>query len=450
MNDLTLQIKYKSMKKSVATALCLLWFAVSAILFCCAHASVTTLPWYLALLAWIASGFLFVYVPFVIVSSYREGGLLVINNEGMVVPPTLLGFGQSTVTWEQLKSIDCTEHEQPVLTLARVRNWPIVIQTKSISQDELSRLMHAIELWAPSARWSGRVADFRDRVQSYASGDGFTKLWDDELRRRYNITAFTPHEPGLKLQSGAYTVQKQLAFGGFSAIYLAENQLREKVVIKQLVTNASPEVQAKSLLMLQREAQILSRLNHERIVRVLDHFVEDEGNYLVLEHVEGENLVELVRRQGPLSAAEATRLALQMVSILEYLHTLTPPLVHRDFTPDNLILKANGELMLVDFGTTTEYVRSTTGTLVGKQSYMPIEQIRGKAEPRTDLYAMGGTLHFLVTGQDPQPLTVCSGRGRQLGSVIQRLMQSEPSDRFTDIGEVRSELLAIKFSPIQC
>jgi tRNA A-37 threonylcarbamoyl transferase component Bud32 len=441
MIDLALQIKYKKMHKATATTCCILWLAACWTAFALFYSIVAAMPWFVVLFAWIASGLLFVYVPFAIVSSYREGGVLIVNSEGVVFPRSFLGFGpHPSLKWKQLKSIDCTAHKQPVLALKRNGSLPVSIQTKSMSTNDLDQLLHALELWGPKVSWSDRAADFRDSVQSGASGaeSGFTKLWDEELRRRYSVTTFAPHEPGFKLRSGAYTVLKQLAFGGFSAVYLAESEHRERVVIKQLVTNSSPEMQQKALAMFQREAQILSRLRHDGIARVIDYFVEQGVNYLILEHVDGENLRELVHRRGSLSENEASKLALQMVSMLAYLHGLEPPLVHRDFTPDNLILKANGDLTLVDFGTTTEYIRSATGTLVGKQSYMPLEQIRGKSEPRTDLYALGGTLHFLVTGRDPEPLSACSGSGGELGSVIQRLMQAEPEHRFANAREVET------------
>lgn len=440
MNDLALQIKYKGIAKHTAVVCCTAWLALSFAFFflCAATVSVFQVPWFVVLCTWLVGGCLFVYVPFQIVSSYCEGGVLVVNGDGLVLPRGMFGFGpQRSIKWSQLKSIDCTRHEQPVLAFKSAGRFPVKVHTASISKDELDQLIHAVELWSPQVFWSGRATDFKNRLQDSDTTGSFTRLWEEELRRRYSVTTFTPHEPGLKLRSGAYTISKQLAFGGFSAVYLAESQDREKVVIKQLVaSNCSPDLQQKSLEMFHREAEILSRLHHDSIARVIDFFVEQDINYLVLEHVDGENLRELVHRRGALSCDETTRLAVQMLSILEYLHGLNPPLVHRDFTPDNLILKANGQLMLVDFGSTTEYIRSATGTLVGKQCYMPLEQIRGKSEPATDLFALGGTLHFLLTAKDPEPLSVCSGSG-ELAHVIQRLTQAEPGLRFSSASEVK-------------
>ncbi len=439
MSDLALQIRYKSMRKETATLGCLAWLGIAAWAFFYLRPIVAAMPWFAVLFACLAGGLLFVYVPFVIVTAYREGGLLILNSDGVVFPASLFGFGpRFSLKWNQLKYIDCNAEKQPSIILQPANGFSLAIATKPIVLNDLARLLHALELWSPTTSWSSRAADFRDNIHSGTTGVecSFTKLWDEELRRRFNVTTFSPHEPGTRLRSGSLIILKQLAFGGFSAVYLAEDEHREKVVVKQLVAVAALEAKEKALSMFQREAMILARLDCSGIARVIDSFVEAGDNYLVLEHVDGENLREMVRRRGALNETEVLNLALQMVSILDYLHSQNPPLVHRDFTPDNMLLKASGQLILVDFGTVSEYVRSATGTVVGKQSYMPLEQIRGKAEPRTDLYALGGTLYFLLTGRDPEPLTECSGLNGRLGRIIQRLTQAEPESRFPGAREV--------------
>jgi serine/threonine protein kinase len=135
-------------------------------------------------------------------------------------------------------------------------------------------------------------------------------------------------------------------------------------------------------------------------------------------------------------------LGIKMTAILQYLHGLHPPVLHRDFTPDNLILNAHGELTLVDFGAANECASAATGTLIGKQSYMPIEQIRGKAETRSDLYAMGGMMSYLLTGRDPEPLSVArvESVSPALQQLIERLTQMEAANRFLSANEVGEAL----------
>ncbi len=123
----------------------------------------------------------------------------------------------------------------------------------------------------------------------------------------------------------------------------------------------------------------MTRLDHPQVVKLEDFFVEDHRAYLVLEHIDGENLREIVLRDGPMSEERIKKLGEQMCSILTYLHKLSPPLVHRDFTPDNLILHKDGTLKLIDFNDAQQVEYATTGTVVGKQAYLPPEQFRGQA-----------------------------------------------------------------------
>src|SRR5262249_14512292 len=145
---------------------------------------------------------------------------------------------------------------------------------------------------------------------------------------------------------------------------------------------------------------------HRQIVKLLDFFVEDHRGYVVLEHVNGTNLRDLVEKEGAFSESKVVGFARSMCEILTYMHTQTPPLIHRDSTPDNLILQPQGWLKLVDFNV-AQYMDDTKSAIVmGKRAYMPPEQFRGKAVTQSDLYAFGGCLFFLLTGEDPEPLSV--------------------------------------------
>jgi Serine/threonine protein kinase len=150
------------------------------------------------------------------------------------------------------------------------------------------------------------------------------------------------------------------------------------------------------------------KLKHPRIARVLDRFVEDGRDYLVLEFIPGPTLRQLVKSKGKQKEKDALKWCKQLSEILEYLHGQEPPVLHRDLTPDNVILGNNGEIYLVDFGAANEYVGQATGTMIGKQCYIAPEQLRGKANKASDYYALGGTLYFLLTGEDPEPLSASS------------------------------------------
>lgn len=396
---------------------------------------------------WLIGGLVFVYVPYSVVSAYTEGGLLIVNSDGITFPPGLCGLGNRlSLRWKDLKLVDYNQNNR-CLKLQTKSRTTHTISTKKIAQPEAEQLLFAMEVWNPKLIWTQAAADYKDETQNAKLGtdDIFTRSWETELKRRYAVTTFAPHQPGKKLQSGRLNILKQLAFGGFSAIYLAEDENRQRVVVKELVPNAQNDAgQSKAIEMFDREAKLLSRINNPQIARVLDSFVENNRHYLVLEFIDGENLRELVNRKGPLSEELVVFYAKQMLNILEYLHRMEPPVVHRDFTPDNLIVTVSGTLHLVDFGAANAFVSASTGTLVGKQSYMPIEQVRGKAEPRSDLYALGCTLAFLLTGKDPEPLTTVEVTSAKtaLKEVIKKLTALEVSDRYASTVDAQLALPA--------
>ena len=119
--------------------------------------------------------------------------------------------------------------------------------------------------------------------------------------------------------------------------------------------------------------------------------------------VQGLNLRRFVKEQGAQPDYVVNEWALQLGEILKYLHSLKPPVMHRDFTPDNLVIEENGQLTLIDFGASILFLGTVTGTMIGKSSYMPVEQFKGRATLKSDIYALGGTLYFLLTGADPEP-----------------------------------------------
>jgi Serine/threonine protein kinase len=146
-----------------------------------------------------------------------------------------------------------------------------------------------------------------------------------------------------------------------------------------------------------------------------------------------------------------------MTEIVSYLHMRTPPVVHRDFTPDNLVLEAgdfeqSGKLKLIDFEVAHEHAQRTTATVVGKHSYIPPEQLRGKPVPASDLYAMGCTLYYLYTGHDPEPLSrsrldahlINSPEAQKLSDLIADLTTLDPAKRLS-LNELRERMGMVRF-----
>jgi predicted Ser/Thr protein kinase len=464
MADLSITVKYRPPSKPsdwVRIALfCLAWCGLGVIAIA-AH-----LPWlsdvyqHHVLVGWaILVGFyVYFYFPISVIAGKLKESNLFINASGMLMPPWL-GIGQHRqVLWNELRSVDIDSSRCVRLTTTSGKR--IKLDNTRIGGAELEKALLAIEVFSPTTRWSERSLEFKDSLQNTANGDAltFTQMWDEELRRHFQATTFVPHNPGSKLRAGTLTILRQLAFGGFSAVYLVEDRdPREKLILKEhVIRSTDADSQDKAKQMFDREAKILGSLSHSNIARVVDHFTEQDRSYLLIEFVDGENLRTFVRRSGPMSEARTVPLALEMIDILSYLHQRQPPIIHRDFTPDNLILSPSGKITLVDFGTANEYIAQATGTLVGKQSYMPIEQVRGKAEPRSDLYALGCTLYFLLTGKDPQPLSVCHTSAENhsisdgLDEIITRLTQTEPEGRYPNCESVKDSLRALTDSTHQC
>jgi len=229
-----------------------------------------------------------------------------------------------------------------------------------------------------------------------------TKIWLEEYNRRFEISNYVTLPPGTVCANGRLTISMTIAARVNSSTYLASTAAGAKVIVKELVApvDSGDEMQQKMLQQFNREAAILAKLDHPNIVKVIDHFIESGRSYIVMEQAPGRNIREYVRQYGALSEAEVRAIGRQLASVLHYLHHHSPAILHRDFTPDNLILAPDGTVTVVDFGAANVYNTGKTATLIGKQSYMPPEQLRGKPSPASDIYALGASLSFLLTGKD--------------------------------------------------
>lgn len=211
-----------------------------------------------------------------------------------------------------------------------------------------------------------------------------------------------------------YQLSEILGKGGFGAVYLAEDiKLRRRCVVKQMLTagKSTKEIEIHRVNF-EREASLLAELNdpgHPNIPEIYDYFSVDRGNYLVMKYIEGQNLKEVLvtRENKKLPWEEAVRYAIDVCSALHYMHNRgDEPVMHRDVKPANIQLGDDGRVWLVDFGLARANPVSSSGSELvtqasGSFGYTPLEQWFGKAIPASDIYALGTTLHHLVTGLDP-------------------------------------------------
>lgn len=219
----------------------------------------------------------------------------------------------------------------------------------------------------------------------------------------------TQHQAG-DVISDRYRIVAPLGQGGMGTTYEAEDLTNyQRVAIKALSLRQIGEW--KVLELFEREARVLANLEHPAIPKYLDYFpVETPDNrsfYLVRELVSGESLADLVEKGWHADESEVKRIAVQVLDILNYLHQLTPPVIHRDIKPQNIIRCPDGRVFLVDFGAVQEVYRNTLtrgGTFVGTLGYVPQEQFGGNVQPASDLYSLGATLLFLLTKRSPDEL----------------------------------------------
>lgn len=276
---------------------------------------------------------------------------------------------------------------------------------------ELEKFLLACEVFATDADVGADVVELRDSLGSDCKEIGkisYTEIWEQELSNRFHATVFVPLEPGTMLRNGTLKVVRQLAFGGLAAVYLVQKDGRELVVLKEAVIPADQDekLKAKAMEMFSREAKFLAALDHPRVAKVLDHFLEQNRNYLLMERITGPTIRQLVDQKGPQPEPVVLQWCKEIAEILNYLHQQNPPIIHRDLTPENLILSDHGHIHLIDFGAANEFLGTVTGTVVGKQAFIAPEQFRGKATLSSDLYAFGGTMYFMLTGKNPLAMSV--------------------------------------------
>ncbi len=248
-----------------------------------------------------------------------------------------------------------------------------------------------------------------------------------------------------------YEVESMLAQGGMGHIYLVRDaKLNHKVwVMKEIVRMESRE-------RFIEEAHMLTRLSHPHIPKITDYFEPDaEGKcYLVMEYIQGITLQERMdRAPGGISLAASIRYMLELCEILDYLHRQPKPVVFRDLKPSNIMIDEQDHVRLIDFGIARNYDgdKLSDTVQIGTVAFAAPEQFdRKQTDPRTDIYAVGAVLYYLVTGgkyvfrSTVPPQAEISRLPAELADLLERLLQPNPDDRFQDIAEVNERLKSIQ------
>ncbi len=275
------------------------------------------------------------------------------------------------------------------------------------------------------------------------------------------ISGTSALQPGSLLQE-RYHILGTLGVGGFSSVYKARDMrfpaVTKLCAIKEMVmVTADPHLREQTILSFEREASMLAMLNHPAIPDISDYFTEGDLSYLVLELVEGKNLQQWIDDTTDLiDEQKALDWALQICEALVHLHSQKPQsIIFRDLKPSNVMLDLENRIRLIDFGIAKLFeADQDRGTMIGTEGYTPPEQYRGEATPAVDIYALGATLHHLLTRQDPRqetPFTFSErpiqqanpNISRAFAATVNRCLAYDPKERFPDAMALKEALLMI-------
>lgn len=245
-----------------------------------------------------------------------------------------------------------------------------------------------------------------------------------------------------------YRVEKFLGSGGIGTVYLCTNlELGNRWAVKYI---PAEKINEKTIF----EIDILKRLYHISLPRIVDVFRNDTGMYIVESNIEGTGLDRLLRRHGCFPAEKVIGWSLELCDILGYLHGVRPkPVIYRDMKPSNIILTRGNRLVLVDFGTSMEFCENQVkdAFVGGTSAYAAPEQLikGGVTDQRTDIYNLGATIYQLVYGKLPKRKDESLVQGNdkvtaKLNAIISKCMESRPGDRYQRVEDIQKDLQVIR------
>lgn len=261
-----------------------------------------------------------------------------------------------------------------------------------------------------------------------------------------------------------YQIEGILGVGGMSVVYRGRdtrlkfgNEARVCAIKEMYQTAVDSQTRTLNLRLFEREAGLLATLSHPAIPKVSDFFEENGRVYLVMELISGKDLDQVLQDEGkPISESRLIHWAAQICDVLNYLHNLQPnPIVFRDMKPSNIVVTPEERIVLIDFGIARLLERGgVKGTMIGTEGYAPPEQYRGIAEAQSDIYALGATLHHLITNDDPRlqtPFTFHERPVRQLNDavseatagIIEKALEYDMSKRWSSADEMKQALLSV-------
>ncbi len=255
-----------------------------------------------------------------------------------------------------------------------------------------------------------------------------------------------------ELIDGRYKILRKLGEGGMSVVYLAVNEkVNKHWAIKEVKKEGVENFETVHQRLL-TEADILKRLHHPNLPDIVDIIENEETFLLVMDYIEGRQLESIVQEYGPQNEETVVNWGKQLCDVLSYLHSQNPPIIYRDMKPANVMLQKDGKVVLIDFGTAREFKESQAeDTLcLGTCGYAAPEQYKGQGQSdiRTDIYCLGVTLYYLLTGHNPicKPYEIYPIRywntnlSSGLEMIILKCTRKNPSKRYQSCEELQQEL----------
>ncbi len=252
---------------------------------------------------------------------------------------------------------------------------------------------------------------------------------------------------------GKYKILQEIGHGGMSVVYLALNERANKTwAVKEVRKDGGNDASVVSQGLV-AETEMLKRLNHPGLPSIIDVIDTDDSFIIVMDYIEGGNLERKLKHEGAQNAEDVIRWAKQLTDVLGYLHTRKPPIIYRDMKPSNVMLKPDGNVSLIDFGTAREY-KSTSlqdTTYLGTRGYAAPEQFggRGQTDARTDIFCLGATMYHLLTGYSPADTQFVIHKigkfrpdlaGTGIEAIVAKCCQAEPADRYQSCAELKYAL----------
>jgi serine/threonine protein kinase len=252
--------------------------------------------------------------------------------------------------------------------------------------------------------------------------------------------------------AGKYEILKEIGKGGMSVVYLAmDTHLKNKQwAVKEVKKNTEGNMAEIVVNSLMAEANLMKRLDHPNLPRIVDIIENNTTIYIVMDFVDGESLKEVLKDKGPQPEEYVIDWAKQLCDALSYLHSQKPPIIYRDMKPGNVMVKSDGSVKIIDFGIAREYKDQNHAdtTVLGTKGYAPPEQYAGHTDPRSDIYALGMTMHHLLTGVDPAknkegyaPVRMYNpSLSEGIEKIIDKCVQPAPENRYQNCRDLLYDL----------